>query len=487
MELCRICLKTNYASILAENVNKLHKISKVTAEIYSVCIGITLDKDNENLPQEICSSCQHNLVKSYTFKQQCLESHKILNTFLEQLSTFEPSPEEYESYENNFDCTDAALSEINENQVNNFEETEFLSYKTKDLVEVSKESFDQIIVDESQSTEYQENNTAIDIVDDELEVLVEPTKPCSQLEQIVCDNNSCENSNFGMDLNIRESDDESNYSLESLDFGNIPVTRNRSINSEGNKIKVVCPICGMLKTQKHMYNHIKTHDNRENAKLKKKKKDYRTLCPDCGKMVHLKEHAGIHKDMPYEERPYGCDQCDKRFKLRSALQGHKRTHTDEKRFECPHCDERFRGYHTKMQHITQIHTGEFRFECHICDHKFWLMARYKDHLKRAHKIETNQEQRKQDRRAGPAPTYKCDQCNKSFKSQRFLREHMKTHDEEEKMNNAYICPECDLRCQFNRELRKHIEEKHVSYELPPPNVSLKWRSLMTYNKKLFTR
>lgn len=300
--------------------------------------------------------------------------------------------------------------------------------------------------------------------------------------------------------NTRDVDEESNYSLETLDFDNIPGPSSENVPivpySEYRNDLVVCPICGILKKRYGLSKHITTH--RKKVKIVKEKPvkkynriyRYKTLCNICGKEVaHIKDHLNTHKNMPYAERPYSCPYCEKRFKSRSTRSGHIKTHTDEMTYKCPHCDEKFRGYHTKMQHITQFHTGEFRFECNICDRKFWLMVRYKDHLKRAHKIDSQQERKKLDRRPGPPEVFKCDMCDRQFKSYRFLREHIKFHESNETYNNDsdYNCPECGFVCKQNKELRSHIEKYHPLFELPPPNTSLKSKNLKNHLKKKFNR
>ena len=136
---------------------------------------------------------------------------------------------------------------------------------------------------------------------------------------------------------------------------------------------------------------------------------------ECRNMSNCKRHEDVvHKGI----KKYICETCDDSFTTRYQLLGHKRAHHTTSKLQCASCNKNFTLHGNLTQHES------------IC-------------------------QKKQD--LCRAKTFQCKQCEKTFRTQRYLQAHTKVAHTEALKCICDICWE-EFSCQFS--LRHHSNRKH---------------------------
>lgn len=95
--------------------------------------------------------------------------------------------------------------------------------------------------------------------------------------------------------------------------------------------------------------------------------------------------------------------------------------------------------HRRLRDHLRSHSQEKTTACATCGSLFANKTKLVDHVKR--QIPINKE-------------YKCSHCNKSFSSERLLRDHTRVHV------NHYKCPYCDMTCPTPSSLSTHVKYRH---------------------------
>lgn len=169
-----------------------------------------------------------------------------------------------------------------------------------------------------------------------------------------------------------------------------------------------------------------------------------------------------------------CPICvNRHFKGSNKLARHMRTHTKEKPFACPVCEMTFsqsyhmtrhvRNQHGLGQHICskcgksfdtwldlKVHkkTHAIRgLTCFACDKQFKGEAALANHLKLHRKVESSPR------------SLVCSDCGKEFGRMYHLKRHLMTH-RKGATAECYTCPDCQKVFVFPEDLNKHLEN-HV--------------------------
>ncbi|KAF7997891.1 hypothetical protein HCN44_009289 [Aphidius gifuensis] len=144
-----------------------------------------------------------------------------------------------------------------------------------------------------------------------------------------------------------------------------------------------CDICGKsFVTRSSLIYHISSHEEEKNYECTICNQKYRTS-------RLLKRHASTHLDI----KPYRCETCGREFREKSSLKSHSRIHTGVMPYSCDICGKRFRFIGILTVHKRQ-HTGEKPYHCNNCNKSFTNWPNYNKHMKRIHKRDTGNPERK---------------------------------------------------------------------------------------------
>jgi len=170
-------------------------------------------------------------------------------------------------------------------------------------------------------------------------------------------------------------------------------------------------------------------------------KDCQSTCKSENALnAHIKEFHGNDS----KER-YRCevDGCNAYFSKKHKLKEHSFVHTGVKPFKCQHegCNRSFMTRAQENRHVNQRHgVKQQQYKCNECEESFSYMNELTKHKKQAHK-----------------KTFCCSVCNKVFKTNVILQNHMKVHSETRK---DYKCNSCEKSFTTKYNLNKHIKVKH---------------------------
>ncbi|XP_060523133.1 zinc finger protein OZF-like isoform X1 [Cylas formicarius] len=197
------------------------------------------------------------------------------------------------------------------------------------------------------------------------------------------------------------------------------------------------------------------------------------MCTECGKafkQVHtLREHEVVHtgikrfkckicngtfgtgashrrhvRVMHETVRSFQCNYCYSAFTSRQALQQHKTIHRDEDSTKCPFCNETFTDHEKfeehKKKHVDMKETGT----CEYCLNKTFYIN-LKEHVEKMHKPRT------------------CNLCSLVFFDDKSLNNHQKSHMEIQNKNEL-VCNLCGKQFDFIRYLKAHVKRHQDDYK-----------------------
>ncbi|CAH1796907.1 unnamed protein product [Owenia fusiformis] len=150
----------------------------------------------------------------------------------------------------------------------------------------------------------------------------------------------------------------------------------------------------------------------------------------------------------YKRKPkkiHKCDKCDYHSLDPQGLRHHTaRMHCDERNQKCDQCDKAFAVKHDLQRHVRQSHT-DIKNMCIYCSKTFKLQRSLKHHLK-THEV-------------GYIPEkHYCEICCKTFSTKFTLVNHVKA--EHEGKREMHQCDQCDKLFTQKGHVRLHIKAVH---------------------------
>merc|ERR1711860_287648 len=216
----------------------------------------------------------------------------------------------------------------------------------------------------------------------------------------------------------------------------------------------ICDDCGQEVLVKLMGKHKRTHFNFKctpcnrhfvsKEDLDEHIKGHKTFaCDQCWRTYTLIGRLRKHIESSHhpDGRKFACEVCGKMFLTHTTLHHHRMVH-DEKKFACqePGCELKFVHNFNLLRHMRRVHTTERNFKCEECDKAFKTKCNLKDHM---------------DRHRGVKKAF-CEICKKGFWDNDKLNVHMRTHTGVK----PYSCTVCLKAFSQKYDCTKHMKNVH---------------------------
>ncbi|KAG5289508.1 transcription factor tfiiia [Histoplasma ohiense] len=273
--------------------------------------------------------------------------------------------------------------------------------------------------------------------------------------------------------NLSDSESQSSYCLSHGDQQATPITPYSPASSRypSDRKTHLCPYDGCLKAfnrPARLTEHLRSHTN---------ERIFNCTYEGCEKTFLRASHLNHHvKSAHTTIRDYVCDRegCGKTFVTGSRLRRHLAAHEGRDKYRCteyPPCNETFRKHSTLQKHILTAHLNKKPFPCpHLdpvtgqpCTQAFDTAGHLRSHEGRLHggarfactecasNATDEQNSTTTNGVTNPHP-------NAVFQTYALLQAHMKSV-------HPPTCPECDMTCSSNRDLRRHLEITHGTVPL----------------------
>ncbi|KAM8718458.1 hypothetical protein ACLKA7_001637 [Drosophila subpalustris] len=172
-------------------------------------------------------------------------------------------------------------------------------------------------------------------------------------------------------------------------------------------------------------------------------------CSICNKSLNSQDYLATHIETVHNKvakigkvLKYPCSKCDRTFSSERRLANHVMKHdTDQLEHSCHICEKSFANVHRLRRHIQSIHEDLHPHVCDICGKKFKFKPSFERHLL--------------EHQGVVAPAMECTICGVWLKNEHSLRLHRFTHD-----STNTVCPHCSKTCSSRTALRAHIEYAH---------------------------
>ena len=280
------------------------------------------------------------------------------------------------------------------------------------------------------------------------------------------------------------------------------------------KQKLFCDVCDYTCTKRDT---LRMHKHRSHNEVKDMNSEEKYMCDQCDYSCTKKDTLRSHKNVKHQGKLSSCDQCDYSCTKNEVLLMHKfRKHgypEPPKKF-CDQCGfscytSRGLKYHNNAEHSEVSELQGESLQCNQCDFQSTKKDTLRRHKQRKHDVNIhnilNQNNKCHDceyactskrvldmhmynNHGGPAPqkklcdmcsftcfwgqtlrkhknklhlgivqSYKCDQCEVSFRTKGSLRRHQELQHGREATS---LCDLCDFRTSYTPNLKLHIKQQH---------------------------
>lgn len=254
-----------------------------------------------------------------------------------------------------------------------------------------------------------------------------------------------------------------------------------------------CDICGRIFTRKQNINShmITVHLQGGFPHIE---------CPHCQKQFtterNLKRHVNqIHN--PYVQLPT-CAYCFKTFKGKHSLLDHiQANHSEDMRdvAKCHVCNKRYTNNRNLKRHVEMFHGEKSEFKCELCPKVYTSNQSLRRHNRTRHSSNCQTKQVRANRPRFDSDSdytaqfyskFHCESCNRYFKEEYFLRQHIKNEHsfktfykycreyllKQEALkplceNKLQYCEYCDYIASNQFDLKEHTKNEHNKDQATP--------------------
>ena len=162
-------------------------------------------------------------------------------------------------------------------------------------------------------------------------------------------------------------------------------------------------------------------------------------CKECKATFRMFSELQAHIDkQKCVKYTFQCPQCSVVFSNATSFTKHLKYHTG-KTMQCEFCGDKFMNTKGLQRHVKMYHT-EFnqQFPCQYCPKIFGRKVLLENHIRRHFDYRP----------------FKCDLCEKSFKTKQYLTGHVNGVHKNDKQ---FICDKCDARFSWRTTWKRHMQ------------------------------
>ena len=176
-------------------------------------------------------------------------------------------------------------------------------------------------------------------------------------------------------------------------------------------------------------------------KHQNEKHDLEVCCPQC-KIMLKQRNIDYHLKICQKDKTFLCNSCGNAFMTNYARQLHEiNVHSSRFDHECEICAVKFKSKKELLRHKDCLHSNVIS-KCHLCE-----------------KISKNKRSLQAHMTTHNAPTFVCDKCAKSFKTNHKFQSHIRN------MHIEQVCEQCDLKFKNHLQKLSHIHSEHKRLKL----------------------
>ncbi|XP_071111117.1 uncharacterized protein [Haliotis cracherodii] len=220
-------------------------------------------------------------------------------------------------------------------------------------------------------------------------------------------------------------------------------------------------------------------------------------CFVCDRVLANKSSLNVHMKIHTGHRPHKCATCDKAFFQKTHLIAHMKTHNKQNaqggsqvnnQFSCRVCGKSFKTYRGRNSHMRShkavkamnLKSTDKLFKCKFCGKVFPTFQGRNKHI-RLHMNELGpQEQHTSfsaSKNTKQKESYKCNQCDRAFRSYVDLKQHRDTHAKlqptgslKDSVQEVYRCFMCDRTFRSYVYLKLHTDTHRLMNQVSKVHV-----------------